>query len=392
MNNIVTFEETIKLFLTKCIDDIMNEANEIPKFNIIFKDEAFNLFYNIMNNNAEQSFIKNIRIEDIEKLKNQNDENCPTIYVKNHIKFFEYLTEITNNLAILSNKYGENINIKKFHIQTMETIWLRMGINDFNNVENFLLKQLEFIKNDLFEDYIFNRHIDKFYNYNVFAKNTIGIFWDESTKIMKFKIETEDSHHSLPRIYYDIIDDTCYIYAIQSDYEKNRITKIERLLYKLNKNIKNPNIHPNMVYSMKLFINLLKQNGINIIKVPTLQVLSYRFHELLSIKEKESFSKKWNKETLKELQELKKYLEEKAKYTKNRLSYILETKIKEYEKDKNWYNRVVDKEDIISELKTENLINLIYRIIEEDDSLTLTNDIDIDDTLTIKIKNKIKQK
>ena len=40
-------------------------------------------------------------------------------------------------------------------------------------------------------------------------------------------------------------------------------------------------------------------------------------------------------------------------------------------------------------VKTENIINLIYRIVDEDYSLILISHIDIDDTLNNKIKKKI---
>lgn len=379
MNDKVTFEETVELFVNNTIYEIINES-ETPRFNIIFNKEAYKLFYYIMENpfKKEGYWTPNIEHKDIEKLKELSHGDYPTIYVKDHIKFFEYLTEITNNLINLYNKYGEQKSPRSLLIQVMRRIWLRMGVNDLNNVEKFLFKELEFIKNDMFDDYRFVIGIDEFYTYEVKAKTVVNRTWDESNRSMTFKIYDEFGYHSLPHILYDIIDDTCYIYAVQNDYHRKRISKIERLLYKLNKGVENPNVHPSQVYSMKLFINMLKQKGITNIKVPTLQVLSYRYHELLSKNEKEKFSKKWDEEKFEYLNALK--------------GHRLEYKLKEYEEDKKWYSHVVDKEDIISKLKTENLINLVYRVVEEDDSLNLSNDIDIDDTLNIKINNKVKKK
>jgi len=334
-----------------------------------------------MNNpyQIEGCWTPNVGIDDINKLREQNDNNCPNIYIKDHIKFFQYLTEITNNLVTLYNKYGEHKSARALLILVMRRIWLRMGVNDFNNVETFLKRQLEFIDNELFNDYSYDGiNIDKFYDYDVKAQNRIGRTWDEATKCVKFSINDGDNYHSLPHIFYGVEDNTCYIYAVQNDFDRKRVPKIERLLYKLNKNVENPNVHPSMVYSMKLFINFLKENGICTIKVPTLQVLSYRYHELLSIQAKEEFLKRWDNEAF-----------ERLKYLKGD---SLKWRLEEYDNDKKWYDHVVDKEDIISRLKTENLLNLVNRIVIEDDELELINDIDMDDTLTIKIKkSKVKE-
>ncbi len=125
---------------------------------------------------------------------------------------------------------------------------------------------------------------------------------------------------------------------------------------------------------MLLFINLLKEHNITKIKVPILQVLSYRYHELLSEREKENFPKKWNSDALEDL----KYLSESRK----------KYRLKEYKHSLKWYNHIVDKQDVISKLKTENLINLFYRMTNHIPDLKIRNDIDIQgDYLDISIGN-----
>ncbi len=376
MDNSVTFKETVEMFINSAMSDIINEV-ETSKFNIIFPNKDFDLFYNIMNSPYEKKghSISNIKKEDLEKINinNQNDTNCPTIYVKNTTEFFQYLTDLTNNLYNLYSLYDLKISCKDLLNWVLRRIWLRMGVEDFNNVEKFLFKELEFIKNSLFIDYRLETKIKEFYGYDVKVKNELGTTWDEASNKITFKIYDENyNYHSLPHIFYGIMNDTCYIYGIQNDFYKNKISKVERLLYKLNKDIENPNIHPGFVYSLMLFIEILKDKNIKNIKVPTLQVLSYRYHELLSNYEKEKFAKKWDLESLKKLENLK---GDKLKRELNR-----------YELDKKWYNHIVDKEDLISRNKVENLINLILRVISTDEELTLVNDIDISDVLDIKIK------
>lgn len=366
MNRKITLKETIELFITNTIYDIINES-EIPRINFIFKDEAYDLFFEIMNNpfKLKNGWTPNIKEKDILFLKNSIDYNYPTIIIKDHIKFFGYLTEITNNSIKLHNKYNRTKISRQHLIYILKRIWLRLGPNDLNNIEEFLYKQAIFNSNDIFEEYKFNKErehiINNYYNYNVSAENSLNNTWDESTKCMSFKILTNSNYHTLPNIYYDIIDNECYIYAIQNDRKPNKLKEIDKLLYKDYKGI----AQPNKVYALKLFINMLKEKGIKKIKIPTLQILNYDYHKILSDKEKKSFNKMWPKE----------YIE---KLTKEELI--------EYENDLLWYKHLVDKENIISKIKTEDLINLIYKIVNEDDNLYITNDIDISDTLDIKIK------
>ena len=58
-----------------------------------------------------------------------------------------------------------------------------------------------------------------------------------------------------------------------------------------------------------------------------------------------------------------------------------------YEYVLNMYNNMYEKQDKISYLKTEELINLIYRLTEHNPNIEILNDINIQgDYLDIKIK------
>jgi len=353
---------------------IINE-NEIPRINFIFNKEAYNLFYEIMKKpfKLETGWTPNIEEKDIEFLKNSINYNYPTIYIKNHINFFTYLTEITNNNLKMHKKYNEYKPSRQYLIYILKRIWLRMGPNDFNNVELFLERQLNFIKSTLFleyKDFRKNNIVNTFENYKVSANNTLNRTWDEANNCMSFKVLTEDISHTLPGIYYDTSDDTCYIYAIQNNIKDNKNKEINKLIYKKYRG----NGQPNKVYALKLFINLLKEKNIKYIKIPTLQVLNYDYHEILSKKAEASFKKEWSQKRLEELKKLSK------KEYENMMYY--------YNIDKIWYNHVVNKKDEISKIKTEDLINLIYRIVNEDNELKIISDLHISDTIKIKILKK----
>ena len=254
----------------------------------------------------------------------------------------------------------------------MRRIWLRMSPSDFYEVENFLLRQKEFVENELLDDYIHGINVASFHDNDVMAENVASRSWDEAPNCMTFKVMKDKEYHSLPHIFYGITDDVCYIYAIQNDRQRKRIPEIERMLYKEFRG----KGQPSMVYTMKLFIDVLKENGINTIKAPKLQVLSYRYHELLSAKTKADFEKKWTPERVAQIDEL--------------TGWRLEVRQKEYNWEKLWYNNVVDKEDVIHRLKTTNFINLIERIVEEDETLSLIDEIESPEELTIRINQKVK--
>lgn len=371
MNRDVTFKETVELFLTTTIYDIVNET-EIPRINFIFKNDAYDLFNHIKDNPLilNKGWKPSIQEKDIIFLKDSINYDYPTIYIKDHIKFFTYLTLITNNIIKQYNKYNFDRISRQQLIYILKRIWLRMGPNDLNNIEEFLYKQLIFSSNDTFEEYKFdikNAHfIDNYHDYKVTVENGLNNTWDESTKYISFKILTENISHDLPKIYYDVFNNCCYLYAIQNDKKANKNPEINKLIYKEFRG----NSQPNKVYALKLFINMLKKKGFKTIKVPTLQVLNYDYHKILSNKEKEIFKKYWTSD-----------------YIKNLTQYEEEI----YIENLNWYNHVVDKEDTISKIKTEDLIKIVYRIVNEDKELYITNDIDTSDTIDIKINYNIKK-
>ncbi len=346
--NEVVFKEIVELFVNSTIYDLKYER-ETPNINFKFGTDGFVLFKSVKKSPfvMQGASTPDISDKDIKFIANNNDDiNAPTIFINDSVLFFESLTSISNALIKLYGEYDEYRNARELSLKMMRRIWLRMGIEDFSDVNSFLRKQLEFVKNrtlDTHNENIFTR----FYGYHVSMKTIANRTWDESTRSMIFRIYDDNSSYELPHIMYDIDDDNvCYIYAIQNGKRVEKDKKIERKLYKLNNGIENPNVHPNKVFSMMLFIKLLKEKGIKRIRIPSLQVLSYKYHELLSKKAKDDLENRYEK--------LQMYPDD--KYC---IKYYLEAK--------EWYDRVANKEDYISYLKTEELMNLMYRILGHDE-------------------------
>ena len=361
----IEFRELVELFLNTSVHEIKSES-EVPNINFVFEEEVMLFFKDIIEkpNIKNGSLTPNAYQEDIDFLLSRSHDDCPTIYINDCIIFFEYLKEITNELIKLREMYGIKTSSRNLVMQIMRRIWLRMGIEDIENVNYFLDKQLQFVKNRTLDIDSLDK-ISNFYDYNIFMKTIVNDTWDETTRSIIFTINGDNKTYELPRILYDIDNDgICYIYGVQSSNNiKDKV--IERKLYSLNKNIDNPNVHPSKVYALILFIEQLKNKGVTKIIVPSMQVLSYRYHELLSKKAKEDLDEI--------IMQLKNYSND---------DYYL----KKFKSIKEWYDKVYNKQDKISYLKTEELINLIYRIVEHDQSIEIINDINIQgDNLNIRI-------
>lgn len=378
----VEFKEVVELFTYTTAHDMKNES-DIPKVNIIFPKSTFKLFRYVQENpfTKDGYLIPNISDEDIENLKpeNQNMEGIPTIIVKNPVLFFELLTDITNAWLDQKEKYYGYGSGRALFIKNIKRLWLRMSPSDFTNVEEFLRLQLNFLTSTTFDEYIkTDKGVGEYEEYKIESSKECNDSWCETNDKMKFSLyDDAKNYHELPSIYFATETEndktTCYIYAIQNGYDKKVNKKISRSLYKLNRGVENPNVHPSQVLALKTFIEMLSSIGITEIKIPLLQVLSHPYHELLSRQAITSFPKKWPEEKVCELYS-----------NPDRNEY----RTKEYEWDKTWYNHVVDRADAIEKAKTENLYNIFYRVAEQFDLIEIRNDSFIEDEyLNIRIKN-----
>lgn len=355
MERLVEFKEAVELFLTDTIPELKSEE-EVPNVNFIFPQVAFELFEYVRDNpfELEYAWTPNIKDKDIERLQshNQQVQDCPMIYVKDTVRFFEYLVDITNQLYKQNKEYFDSMRPRRILICVMRRIWLRMGDTDFHHVEQFLDRQLSALKNDYFENYKEAKVIGQYMGYQITASNFINSTYCESNYSMTFELRDENGNcHTLPKILYDIVSedgkDVCYISAVQSSKYKKHNPKIQRKIYKTSKGIDNPNC----ILSLRFFLGMLRTYGIHDLKIPTLQVLSYRYHEILSANVKEEFESTYTDD----------YFERQQYLSESKREYNL----KSYEEEKRWYDHVVGKQDFISENKSEKLIDKIFRMQEE---------------------------
>ena len=375
----VTFKEIVELFLTRTIYDVKYNPNnkttrDVPNINFIFGYDALKVFYDVFNDpfTKEGFYTPDIEKEDL-WFALQNNNKGLQIRVNDANRFFTALTNITNNLVWLNDYYGDHREGRPIAINLMKYIWLRMGVSDIDNVELFLERQEQFTRNEVLDVRFPNlnswghgKKIGSFAGYDVSMRTAVNANFCETTRKMCFIIKNNKEEYDLPAILYDIDDNNnCYIYAVQNE-EGLKSKTIQRKLYKLNKDKENLNVPPSKVYALLLFIEYLKEHNIENVIVPSMQVLSYEYHELLSKKARKDYI---NGERI-----LKKYPND------TRCQYNLE-------KCKEWYDHVYNKQDYISHLKTDELFSLIYRVMEHDSDIEILNDINIQgDSLLIKVK------
>ena len=125
-----------------------------------------------------------------------------------------------------------------------------MSPNDLLNIESFLEKEVSFLKDNTFSEYIKNNvEIGTYEGYKLYTSLEEAQSWCETSSKMTFFLKKDDKeYHTLPSIYFGITvedgEQVCYIYAIQNESQRVKSKKAHRLLYKLNKGIENPDVNP----------------------------------------------------------------------------------------------------------------------------------------------------
>lgn len=307
------------------------------------------------------------------------------IDIKDSELFFDLLTDVVNAQIGLDYDYDIYTSEMRVTGSFLKHLWLRMGIDDIEDINMFLKKQLDFLTDRSFDKPKEISYFKTFEDNDVFYEVEKTEEWCESSRRICFTINSTTGVHDLPKIYYDIREEdgkkVCYISAVQMGSERHRDKNIERKLYKLNKGFDEVLVHPNFVMSMSLFYEFLSNNNITHIKVPALQVLSYDYHLNLDISIQESYKRDYPEEKLVEIEEARKNL---SIYENRRL-------VETYEYINKQYERFVGTTDRTSKSKTEGLVNLFMHMAELDkDSEINTLPLVESPYLEISLKNEKK--
>ena len=154
---------------------------------------------------------------------------------------------------------------------------------DYEKPIEYLYKVIGFLEDETLDNYyLMSNEIECLNNSKIILESNRDNFGYETTKIFNISLNKEDNKYNLPSINYAIKDNVCYIYSIQNKNQNidNEYTKyIKRKLYKINKNVSDSRNYdneenilsptPSFVLALSIFLNILKNNGINLIRFIT---------------------------------------------------------------------------------------------------------------------------
>lgn len=265
-----------------------------------------NLFYNIIDEASNQKIIIDgeewpigfntlIYGEDNKiKYSKINKENLNCLIIKNEKNFFELLDRYLSLEKKINRKsinFLDNSEINK-NKMILAYLFVNAGARDFLEPELYIRRVIDYLEDRTFSDYNNGVEIklgDLLDNNILYIKNEIQDVRMETPMKMSFKIIDKDDKNnvfSLPSIYYGITnvngEKECYIYSILNSKTEllNKFSKkINRKLYKVNKKVNIENnygydydsddldlVSPSAVVSLTLFINLLREKNIKVVK------------------------------------------------------------------------------------------------------------------------------
>lgn len=334
-------------FVNEVITNFMSLEYDMPYIPFVFDDKTLQELYSYLNSNDELAYERGKKYLDyLKKIKNKQTEGLDGIYVPVH-----NANEFFNLLQELANLYPKDSKAE------LTYVWLRMGIDDIQNVEYFLKKQISFQKNNyVFESYkeilslkehrVLAYHIDTNKEYYEADRHITFMIRDSSKDI--FDIPND---YEFPGIYFGLTKEKnkpiCYIYSIQN-INNLKDENIKKDLQPIRKQLRNKYVSSDFLIGLSLFLDFLYDYNIVDIVIPTLQVFNYAYHKQLSNSLSNSFND-YDETYKQQLEELYKQGDRSDKV----LDYIY---------TKKQVDRFVDKEDLISHNKTERLIHMFYEL------------------------------
>lgn len=319
---------------------------EVPDISIHLTDKDLLKLDNLYNYIAAKYFDVGLNKTLKEVLEEKSDYH---LYINDIDEYIDLYKEIVEKYMDFYC-YGSGIDPLMLACETFQSVQLRMGIDDFNNPIKFLRNQVAFMNDQTFYEFNQPTIVDKFYDYDIEVLHMRGSVWDETFNKLRFYLFKDGVPVlSLFDILYGINDDTVYIYGIQKNKENLNDKKARRILYKINGNTTLKDVEPGKLLSLMTFIKLLDKNKIKYIKIPLMQVLNYDYHV--------RFSNSRKNEYLEAVEELKK---------KDNLYY---------RRIVDLYSGLIDKQDLISKIKTEKLYEVMDSVIERNNDVHLVNDV-----------------
>lgn len=239
----------------------------------------------------------------IEAKKNDDGRYLiPRLVIKNKNNFNKLLTEY---LALARKKYDLSIYQDELTFADVEnyeqvinkiiltTLWANATYDDFSESEEFLRKQIAFLKDETFSEYeepTIIGYSETLGGY-VEVENVQETILNETPNSLKISvIEPEtNERYTFPLVRYGIEDNKCYIYAVQKnkryDEENKFKKKVNRRLFQIGENFDTKNdtyenygegnlkdVSASFVVASNIALGLLASKGITDVVVPSILI------------------------------------------------------------------------------------------------------------------------
>lgn len=239
----------------------------------------------------------------IEAKKNDDGRYLiPRLVIKNKESFNKLLTEY---LSLARKKYDLSIYQDELTFADVEnyeqvinkiiltTLWANATYDDFSESEEFLRKQIAFLKDETFSEYeepTIIGYSETLGGY-VEVENIQETILNETPNSLKISvIEPEtNERYTFPLVRYGIEDNKCYIYAVQKnkkyDEENKFKKKVNRRLFQIGENFDTKNdtyenygegnlkdVSASFVVASNIALGLLASKGITDIVVPSILI------------------------------------------------------------------------------------------------------------------------
>ena len=168
----------------------------------------------------------------------------------------------------------------------MTLLWSNATYEDFNDPISFLRKQIAFLDNDLFSEFVNGETIgySEILGGEIKVQNIKESIMNETPNSIQIIFTDGNENYYFPRIRYGIDGEVCYIYALQNEVEsdENIKKKTNRKLFKVNENFDSSkdneeiygvgnlkDVTSSFVVASNIFLGLLLEKGITKVEVPT---------------------------------------------------------------------------------------------------------------------------
>lgn len=359
-----TFKNVSDKFITETMYKMIFDKN-FPNFSFDFREpEAISFVESVL---KKYKFAREHSKQVIDHIKSKNFPNDkPVMIIHNYKDFFELLRQYyEKTIDLFFQRTGRSGFPCYEQTNCFEQLWLRMTPEDFINPEQFLRKSINLINDTTFSKYnkeTYIGNLEKLGNHPICVQNKIARSWDETTR--EFRITIYDKklfdntdlfnrpHYTLPVIRYGVYNKDgkkiCYIGSIQDkrfedETDSNLTNEINHAKNSLNKGkLRSENfkekVEPSKLLALGIFVDFLSKEGITEIEAPGMLVLDYDYHTIRSNEAKKLFDEEWT--------------EEKIKKRPN-----------DYARSLKFLSMNYNKQDTISEIKTERLLYTVKRLL-----------------------------